>query len=187
MLSFNFHPFPVLSTGRLLLRLIIADDAPEVFALRTDERVLRYIGKTPLKNMEEALALIETRNSGIGKNEAVLWGIALNSTNKLIGSIGLWNVVKEHFRAEIGYELHPDLHGKGYMQEAMTAVFGYGFNTMKLHTIEANVAPENAASIKALERQGFVKEAHFRENFFFNGKFLDTAVYSLIDPADRAG
>ncbi len=182
MLTFNFDPFPVLSTERLTLRLIIADDAPEVFALRTDDRVLRYIGKEKLKDLDEAKALIESRNSGIGKNEAILWGITLKEENKVIGSICLFNISKEHCRGEIGYELHPDLHGKGLMQEAITAALDYAFNTMKLHTLAANVAPENAASIKVLERNGFMKEAHFRENFFFKGEFLDTAVYSLINP-----
>ena len=61
---------------------------------------------------------------------------------------------KESYRAELGYALHPDYHGKGIMQETMKEVLDYGFKIMKLHSVEANVNPENAASIKLLERNG---------------------------------
>ena len=54
---------------------------------------------------------------------------------------------------------------------------------MKLHSIEGNVNPNNAASIKLLEQNGFVKEAHFKENWLHNGKYLDTAIYSLVSKA----
>jgi ribosomal-protein-alanine N-acetyltransferase len=57
----------------------------------------------------------------------------------------------------------PEYHGKGIMQEALTPVLEYGFNIMKLHTVEADADPENAPSIKLLERNKFVKEAHFKK------------------------
>ena len=66
------------------------------------------------------------------------------------------------------------------MQEAFNKVLEFGFNSMNLHSIEANVNPENKASIKLLERNNFIREAYFRENYFFDGKFLDTAIYSLL-------
>ncbi len=67
------------------------------------------------------------------------------------------------------------------MQEVLTAVLDYGFKQMHLHSVEANVNPDNKASMKLLERNGFIREGYFKENFFFDGKFLDSAVYSLID------
>jgi ribosomal-protein-alanine N-acetyltransferase len=51
---------------------------------------------------------------------------------------------------------------------------------MKLHSIEAHVNPNNIASIKLLEKNGFIREAYFKEDYFYDGKFLDTAVYSLL-------
>ena len=81
----------------------------------------------------------------------------------------------------MGYALHPDFHGAGVMSEAMDVVLDYGFNKMKLHSIEAHVHPDNLASINLLQKKGFVKEGHFRENVFFNGKFLDTVVYALLN------
>ena len=52
------------------------------------------------------------------------------------------------------------------MSEAMDVVLEYGFNKMKLHSIEAHVHPDNNASINLLQKKGFMKEAFFKENVF---------------------
>lgn len=67
------------------------------------------------------------------------------------------------------------------MFEAIQTVIEFGFEKMKLHSIEANINPENIASKKLLEKAGFIKEAYFKENHFFNGKFIDTEVFSLLN------
>jgi ribosomal-protein-alanine N-acetyltransferase len=90
--------------------------------------------------------------------------------------------MKEHYRGEVGYVLLPEYQGKGIMHEALGAVIAYGFDVMKLHSIEANTNPNNTPSHKLLERHGFVREAYFKENYYYNGKFLDSAIYSLITP-----
>jgi len=102
----------------------------------------------------------------------------------LIGTIGFWNILTEHFRAEIGYLLDVDFQGKGIMQEALSKVVEYGFNIMKLHSIEANVNPGNISSTRLLERNNFIKEGYFKENYYYNGRFTDTAVFSLFNPLD---
>ncbi len=109
-------------------------------------------------------------------------GITLKNNDHLIGIITLWNVQKENYRAEIGYILHPSFQGKGFMQEAMVAVLNYCFKIMNLHSVEANVSPNNTKSIKLLERNNFAREAYHRENHYYNGRFLDSVIYSLITP-----
>jgi ribosomal-protein-alanine N-acetyltransferase len=58
----------------------------------------------------------------------------------------------EHYRAEIGYMLLPEYHGKGIVSEAVKEVVKYGFEVMKLHSIEAVLDPENYGSAKGLEK-----------------------------------
>ena len=60
--------------------------------------------------------------------------------------------------------LLPEYHGKGIAVEAIKELIKYGFEIMKLHSIEAVIDPENLASEKVLQKSGFVKEAHFKEN-----------------------
>ena len=100
---------------------------------------------------------------------------------KLIGIIGHYRIKPENYRAEIGYMLLPEYHGKGIISEAVKEAVNYGFNAMKLHSLEAVIDPENYASAKVLEKNGFVKEAHFIEYEFFEGRFLDTVIYSILN------
>lgn len=101
-------------------------------------------------------------------------------TDKLIGTICFWNIQQHNYRAEIGYVLHPHYWGKGIMKEAILKVVEYGFETMQLHSIEARLQAENNSSAAQLEVTGFVKEGYFKEDFFFDGEFQDTLVYSRL-------
>jgi [ribosomal protein S5]-alanine N-acetyltransferase len=181
MLTPNFNPFPVLTTERLVLRQFTPDDIPSILALRFDEKVAEYLIRPMLHNEEETGAYINKMNAGIANNEFIIWGITLKGIDKVIGSICLWNFEKQHFRGEVGYEMQVQYWGKGIMREALSAIIQYGFNTLHMHTVAAIVSPGNAASIRLLERAGFVKEAHFRENIFHKGKFIDSVVYTLLN------
>ena len=181
MIVLNFSPFPELKTQRLLLRKLEGTDANEIFFLRSNEKVLRYLGKEPAKTIAEAEEFISKINKAVNENDSVLWGITyLNDPSIIIGTICLWNFKKENYRSEIGYILHPDHWRKGIMKEAINSVVDYGFNVLGLHSIEALLSPENIASSSVLESAGFVKEAHLKESFYFNGKFTDTAIYSRL-------
>ncbi len=181
MLELNFSSFPEIQTNRLFLRRMDEEDLAEIFFLRSNEEAMKYIDRpraVTLKDAENHLNLI---NESINNNEAISWAIALKENPaKLIGNIGYWRMKKEHYRAELGYMLHPGFWRKGIMKEAIIAVLDYGFNTMNLHSVEANINAENDASAAILEATGFIKEAHFKEDFFFDGIFRDTIIYSKL-------
>lgn len=182
MLNLNFTPFPTLTTDRLVMRQLHSGDASELFFLRSDERVLKYVKRPPCQSLEEAAAFIERINDIVANNEGILWGITMKGSDTVIGNIAFWRIAREHDRAEIGYVLHPDYYNKNVMSEAVAAALDYGFTVMKLHSVEANTDPLNMASQRVLEKNGFVREAYFRENFYFEGKYLDSAVYCLVTP-----
>jgi ribosomal-protein-alanine N-acetyltransferase len=185
MLLLNFKSFPFLSTGRLILRRIADEDEKEIFFLRSDKEMLQFLDRDPAQSIDEAREWIRMINKGIDDNQYIAWAITLKDDPTLIGTISFWNVKYEHYRAEIGYALHPLFQGRGLMKEAMTAVINYGFDSLKLHSIEANVNPSNAPSIRLLERSGFIREAYHRENYYYNGHFLDSAIYSLINSSGK--
>ena len=66
------------------------------------------------------------------------------------------------------------------MKEAINAVVDYGFSILGLHSIEAQLNPENIGSSAVLESTGFTKEGHLKENLYFKGEFRDTAIYSKL-------
>lgn len=181
MLELNFTPFPELKTERLLLRRLEKKDANELFFLRSNKDVLRYLGKEPAASVKEVEEFIERINKAADQNESILWGIALLSEpTVIIGTICLWNFKKENYRAEIGFLLHPGHWRKGIMKEAIIRVIDYGFNVLKLHSIEAVLSADNIASSAILESTGFIKEGHLKENFYFKGEFSDTLIYSKL-------
>jgi ribosomal-protein-alanine N-acetyltransferase len=181
MLELNFSPFPEIETERLLLRRMADTDAPEILFLRSDDTVMKYIDREKTKSVEEAVAFIQTVNGNIDRNESIMWAITLkDNPGTLVGNIGFWRIINQHYRSEIGYMLHPGFWGKGIMKEALLAAIDFGFNKMKLHSIEAHINPDNTASGMLLEKTGFIREAYFKEDFFFRGKFIDSAIYSLL-------
>lgn len=180
MLSINFDPFPILETERLVLRRLTPDDVDDMFALRSDPEVMQYVPRPIAKTPQDAMDHISMIDQRIIDNEGINWAITVKGNPKFIGIIGHYRIKPEHYRAEIGYMLLPGCQGKGYISEAISTVVGYGFDEMKLHSIEAIINPENLASAQVLKKNNFVCEAHLKENEFYEGRFLDTVIYSLL-------
>ena len=181
MLAINFSTFHNLETERLLLRRVDKNDIKEVFALRSNPETMKYIPRPLVKTDQDALDHIAMIENKIETNEGINWAITLNDNPKLIGIIGHYRIKPEHYRAEIGYMILPEFNGKGIITEAVREVVKYGFDIIKLHSIEAIIDPENLASAKVLEKNGFIKEAHLKENEFYEGRFLDSVIYSIIN------
>ncbi len=180
MITINFSPFQNLETERLLLRRVSAEDVNEVLALRGNPEAMKYIPRPIIKTIDEALEHINMINEKIDANVGINWAITQKGNDKLIGIIGHYRIQPENHRAEIGYMILPEYNGKGITSEAIKVVIEYGFEQMQLHSIEAVIDPENNASEKVLQKNGFVKEAHILENELWEGKFWDTVIYSLL-------
>lgn len=177
-----FNVFPELETDRLFLMGFEKSDAEEIFKMRSDEKVQKYLDRDLHKSVEESQVMVDGMINSFNNKEAINWIIRRKNTMDVVGYVGYWRLIKHNVRAEIGYALKPEFWGTGYMSEAFIKVIEFGFNNLCLHSIEANVNPANASSIKLLEKFGFKREAFFREDYFYNGKFLDTAIYSLLEP-----
>lgn len=169
-----------LHSARLLLRPFGMDDAEALFRLRSDPDQIYYLDREPMRTAGEAAEMIAKMQddglNGTGYN----WALEEKPCSGMIGYAGIWRIDQKNSRGEIGYMLGKTYQGKGLMTEALVSVLRFGFTRAGLHSVEANVNPGNDRSIRLLERCGFVREAYFRENYYFEGKFLDTAVYSLL-------
>jgi len=181
MLEVNFFPFPTLFTERLKLRRIVKEDVHRLYHIRSNEELMRYLARPVATKLDDARTLIDKIDNGLETNSGITWAISYRTDEqKLLGTIGYWRLEKENFRAEIGYILDKQEHGKSVMREAIQKVLEFGFSDLRLHSVEARVSPANEASVRLLEKVGFVKEGLFRENFFFNGAFIDSGVYTLL-------
>ena len=156
MNQFNFAPFPDIITERLVLRNLSLEDDNEILFLRSDERILKYLDIPISKTVDDARNFINMINDGILNNQWIYWGITFKNETKLIGTICLWNFSKDNFSASIGYVLHPDFQGRGIMQDAFIEILNFGFRTLKLKSIEADVVPDNYKSIQLLKKNNFI-------------------------------
>lgn len=183
MLQLNFSSFPILETERLILRAHTSTDAETLFAMRNNEDVMKFIHRERQKTIGEIENFISTFNAGCQQGQHLAWVIALKEDpDQMIGSIGYWRTDLANYRAEIGYMLHPDYWRKGIISEALIKTIDFGFKEMKLHSIQANISPANEASREILLKHGFIKEAYFKQDHYFNGEFLDSEIYGLLNP-----
>ncbi|HMN06040.1 MAG TPA: GNAT family N-acetyltransferase [Flavobacteriales bacterium] len=182
MLWPDFSEIPPLHARRLVLRELREADAPAIFRLRSSPEVMRFIPKPLDTRSADSLRMVREFSQAAIAGDAIMWAITVKGSDRLVGYIGYWRIMKEHHRAEVGYALHPDLWGQGLASEALEAVLEHGFRVIGLHSVEATVAPGNIASIRVLERTHFQREGHFKENYLVNGRFVDSMVYARLTP-----
>jgi [ribosomal protein S5]-alanine N-acetyltransferase len=157
-----FATFPVLETKRYTLRAVEQDDAPDIFRIMGDPRVTRFFGQLPMAAHDEAIQRVAGIRAAFEAREGVRWAIVDRASGAFTGTGGFWRLIKQHYRAEIGYELAPEWWGQGVMPEAAGAALAFGFARMGLHSVEAHIHPANAGSRRVLEKLGFVQEGYFR-------------------------
>ena len=85
-----------------------------------------------------------------------VWGVWERDTGELVGDSTLF-FAAEHVEWELAYGVRRDRWGLGYATEAARACVNYGFENLALERIVADVEPQNVASIRVLEKVGFVR------------------------------
>ena len=176
-----FNTFPVLETESLILRDFSYSHTRDLYMIRSNQKVMEFMDSLTHQSLIDSEEMIALMLDSFLDETGINWAIENKYDGKMIGYIGFWRIMSENVRAEIGYALKKHVWGKGYMKEAAWEILRFGFEQMGLHSVEANVNPNNLASARLLKSLGFQKEGHFRENYLFEDHFIDTDVYSLIE------
>jgi ribosomal-protein-alanine N-acetyltransferase len=155
MLNRSFTPFPVLTTARLTLRQLLITDEQEIFTLRSDSEINKYLDRQISRTIDDARNFINKVNENINKNDSLYWAITLSNKNTLVGTICLFSFSDEKDTCEIGYELLTNYQGQGIMTEAVEKVIDYALNTIKVQKIEASLHKDNQSSIRLLDKFSF--------------------------------
>lgn len=143
--------FPELVTERLLLRQLSDKDVQEVFLLRSDRLINKYLDRQPCTTIEDAFEFIKN----IKGNSLTYWGIIQKEDDKLVGTICLFNISKEFKTCEIGYELLPKYHGKGIMKEAAEIAIKFATQTLEVEFVDAYTHRDNESSSNLLKALNF--------------------------------
>jgi ribosomal-protein-alanine N-acetyltransferase len=177
---------PELATERLRLRAPLPADAAALLQILGDAEVTRYHNMPTLTALTEAQAALERLAQRHAARETIRWAIELAGHGEMIGTVGLLRFDFEQRRAELGYEIARRLWGRGLAPEAAAAVIRYGFTVLGLHRIEAGVLPGNDASVRVLEKLGFLEEGTRRDYLHFKGCFHSFRWFGLL-ATDRGG
>lgn len=176
----------IIATDRLLLRPITEYDSQNIFEIRSNIEINRFVKRNSPKNSFEALDFILNIKKKEANKEILFFGISEKENPKLIGTVCLWKFSEDRKKAELGYELLPQFHGKGIMSEAVSAILAFGFNDLKLNQIDAFTNGENVNSQKLLKKKGFVlnssrKDENNKENFIFELSLSNYQINSTLN------
>ncbi len=182
---------PALAGARVRLRAVRPADDPDLLAVFGDADHLRFWSHGPLADLDAARRYRERIEAGTRDRTFFQWAVTEADheaeADRLVGTVTLagWDVANR--RAEVGFIVGPDAAGRGLASDAVRTALRFGIDRMALHRVEADVDPDNAASIRLLTRLGFVLEGRLRDRWFtFFGEWKDTALYGLLAP-DFAG
>jgi len=133
-------------------------------------------------DVDEVRARLETRqrDGSTPRPRTLAWHARLRGDSAIVGFAGFvrWN--HDHHRSEVFYGVEPTHRAKGIAGEALTRLLDFGWSELGLHRTEAHMDPENTASIRIAEKLGFVREGHFRESHFSQGRYFDSLVYAKL-------
>ena len=170
----------MLQTARLDLRPLAATDADALFALKSDAAVQRYGSHVPWTALQQAVDYIERDRHGVAEGQHAQFAVVHREAGAMLGTCTLYALDAQCRRADVGYALLPSAWGRGYANEAVTALLDWGFEHLDLNRVEADIDPRNAASARALERLGFTHEGRLRERWIVGGEVSDSDIYGLL-------
>jgi len=175
-----FRQFPRLMAKRVILRQGLKTDVEAIFDIKCRSSLTANYAQEPHRQPEDSDRWLERARDSFANQKDMLWVVELAEKQCVIGSVTLWNLHEMDECAELGYEIHPDFEGRGYMSEAVQAVLDFGFNSLGLQRVEALPLARNRPSRKLLERNGFILEGVLRRKICFHDEFLDQCIYSVL-------
>ena len=158
---------PSLRTARLLLRELARRDL--------DGYHVMVGGSQQIAEQRLERFLVRQR-----AGEIMSWAVTEADQDTLLGVVGLCRFDKANARAEVAYELRAEFRGRGFATEAIGRLATHGFDDLELHRLEGHVDPGNLASMRVLEKNGFTREGHLRENHRVDGVWHDTVIYGRL-------
>ncbi|WP_249872647.1 GNAT family N-acetyltransferase [Oceanobacillus saliphilus] len=172
--------FPELKTSRLKLVQVNEEHVRSYFEIMSKYEVTKYYGMDSLRNMDEALKMVDSFQKTYESKKGIRWGIVIKDTDDFVGTLGLNNLSTWSKKAEIGYELHPSHWNQGITTEAVKEVLRYSFEDLELFRMGAVTYPQNEVSIQLLSRLGFSKEGLLRGYLYQNNQSHDALIFSLL-------
>lgn len=152
---------PLVDLGEIILRPVLLEDYRDMFKYGSDDLVTKTLMWDSYKNIDEAKeSVIKVFLSRPERGIPSAYAIVYKESMQMIGTCDIFLVNWEKLTGEIGYVLHRDFWGRGYMTLACKALLDLGFNYLNLNKIDIGHMAGNVGSRRVIEKCGFrfVKE-----------------------------
>ncbi len=185
-LARSADPQPLVRGDGLYLRPAIAADYAAWARLREQSRAFLapWEPTWPSDDLTRAAFRRRLRRQAedIAADESFAFLILDSTSDELLGGLTLGGIRRGVAQAAtLGYWMGAPHAGKGRMTRAVAAVVRFGFDTLRLHRLEAACIPDNAPSIALLERNGFQREGFARAYLKINDAWRDHVLLALLE------
>ena len=146
-----------------------------------DSEAMRFWDAPPARDLAETAARIRQSRAANPQFHAA-FAVETKDTGAFVGMVNYharWAMAR---RLAVDWILVPRFQHKGLMHEALQALLAHCFDSLEAHRVEAEIEPENAASIRLAERLGFRREALLRDRMFVAGEPRSVLMYALLRP-----
>lgn len=172
--------FAAITTERLLLRPPRPGDAVALAERRSDPLVARWQNWVPPYPLERAEAMLAELSAMDAPVSDTWWMLTITDPEdtEVLGDVAI-HPTFDGRSVEIGYTLAPAAWGKGYASEAVAALVDRLWSDDRVTRISAMLHPDNTASERVLERNGFRFEGHTRLSYWVGDDNSDDLLYGL--------
>lgn len=177
---------PTLRSDRLVLRPFADGDGGALFAMHSDELVMRWWDGPRWADPARAGRFLEACREMADAGTGVRVAVEQAPTGTFLGWCALQRWDRQHRSASLGYCFRPAAWGRGHATEASRLLLGWAFAAMGLHRVQALVDTRNQPSARVLDKLGFVREGTLREDCIVDGEISDSWVYGLLERDWRA-
>ncbi|WP_246165558.1 GNAT family N-acetyltransferase [Arthrobacter yangruifuii] len=170
----------ILLTGpRLQLRDFTPDDVGAVHAFASDPLVTQWSTWGP-NTLAQTQDFIDDAAAEPGRPGRTRFTLAVVVRDRVVGSAAVWTTSAADRNGELGYTLDRGVWGQGMATESAALLLDLAFGPMGLARVEATCHPENAGSVRVLEKNGFVFEGRLREHRVVDGHRRDSLLFSAL-------
>lgn len=163
---------------RSVIRPLVPADADELTTIyRTNREFLRPFEPT----RTEEFFTVEVQRQRLETVGEDRWRWAIEDEGRIVGVISLADVIRESLQlANVGYFVAQEFNGRGLATRAVAEVVQFAFGEAGLHRLEAGTLPDNHASQRVLEKNGFVRYGLARGLLKIDGAWRDHVLFELL-------
>lgn len=173
----KYQTLPLFNTTNLRLIELSYNQIDDLFRMRNDIRMHNHTDTKPDVTIIETRNYIDKMLQGVKDNKWMIWAIEHKETNKIIGTISIWNF--QHKRAELGFGIIPEYQGLGLMKEALFTVIGYGFENLELSELDAFTEENNIKCLILLHKCDFNYISEIIDKGYLNNRDYTMLCYRI--------